>query len=484
MYSVDFDIANVAGMTTIAPNTTADFVNGMVYLPNNTTWAYGVSYSGGILYTVDHATGAVTNIGNMGSASFNDLAIDPNTSIIYGTSNDQLYSIDPSVPSYTLVGPHGASSIMIGLACDGAGNLYGYDIGNDLLYSVDKTTGAATSIGSIGFNANYAQAMFYDNSTRAIMMAAYNLSNSMSEIRTVDVTTGNTTIISSGSGIEISASTLPIPGGGGGTPPGLIGYNIYRDGDFIWYIDDPEILEYYDLNLDPDTYEYDVTAVYDLTDYGFPGMIDESLFEGPQFVSIECGRPLPFYEPWDQGSFAYNDWSFSPNQGNWIVNTGIGNPAPTADFQWQPMITDYDASMESPILNAGPWTCASIWLDYDYSLVDRNATGDEKLNVDLFYNGSWHSKVEYANDGSVGWTPQHIDISSVKGKAFKVRFRANGANSSDILHWYVDNIHVYGVCNNPTDLAVEWTGPTEATLTWTAPVCGGGGGGYCCTVHL
>ena len=120
---VDFDIANVAGMTTIAPNTTADFVNGMVYLPNNTTWAYGVSYSGGMLYTVDHATGVVTNIGNMGSASFNDLAIDPNTSIIYGTSNDQLYTIDPSVPSYTLVGPHGASSIMIGLACDGAGNL-------------------------------------------------------------------------------------------------------------------------------------------------------------------------------------------------------------------------------------------------------------------------------------------------------------------------------------------------------------------------
>ena len=133
--------------------------------------------------------------------------------------------------------------------------------------------------------------------------------------------------------------------------------------------------------------------------------------------------------------------------------------------------------LESPILNAGPWTCASIWLDYDYSLVDRNATGDEKLSVDLFYNGSWHSKAEYANDGSVGWTPQHIDISSVKGKAFKVRFRANGANSADILHWYVDNIHVYGICNKPTDLAVEWTGPTEATLTWTAPVCGGGGGG-------
>ena len=59
------------------------------------------------------------------------------------------------------------------------------------------------------------------------------------------------------------------------------------------------------------------------------------------------------------------------------------------------------ASMESPMLNAGPWTCASIWLDFDYNLVDRNATGDEKLSVDVFYNGSWHQKTEYANDGSV-----------------------------------------------------------------------------------
>ena len=81
--------------------------------------------------------------------------------------------------------------------------------------------------------------MFYDNSTGAIMMAAYNLSNSMCEVRTVDVTTGNTTIVSTGSGVEITAATLPITGGGGGTPPGLIGYNIYRDGDFIWYIEIP-----------------------------------------------------------------------------------------------------------------------------------------------------------------------------------------------------------------------------------------------------
>ena len=54
-------------------------------------------------------------------------------------------------------------------------------------------------------------------------------------------------------------------GGGGGVPPGLIGYNIYRDDNFIHYNPHPDSLDYYDMNLDPGTYKYDVTAIYDLT---------------------------------------------------------------------------------------------------------------------------------------------------------------------------------------------------------------------------
>jgi hypothetical protein len=68
----------------------------------------------------------------------------------------------------------------------------------------------------------------------------------------------------------------------------------------------------------------------------------------------------------------------------------------------------------------------------------------------------------------------HVDISTIKGKGFKIRFRANGVNSGDILHWYVDNIHVYGVCHSPETLAGHQNEFTT-TLTWVAPTCGGGG---------
>ena len=56
------------------------------------------------------------------------------------------------------------------------------------------------------------------------------------------------------------------------------------------------------------------------------------------------------------------------------------------------------------------------------------------------------------------------------GKAFKVRFRAHGDNSLDILHWYVDNIKVYAECIPATE--PDYTqSQNHVMLTWTAPVC-------------
>jgi hypothetical protein len=258
---------------------------------------------------------------------------------------------------------------------------------------------------------------------------------------------------------------------------GLLGYNVYiHEGSFVQYVPGPDSLSTYVFNLDPGTYCFDVKAYYDLTVYGFPGQFDESMPIGPACVDLMYGRPLPFFEPWDQGSFGYNDWSFAPLQGNWTMNTGEGNPAPSADFSWQPVAHNYEYSLESPVLNAGPWTCSSLWFDFDYKLIDRNATGNEKLFAEVYYGGTWHQKAEIDNNGSTNWVPQHIDISGGQGKALKVRFRAAGANSDDILHWYVDNIHIYGICNSPTALTATQAS-NNVTLTWTAPECTGGGGG-------
>jgi hypothetical protein len=341
---------------------------------------------------------------------------------------------------------------------------------NDNFYKLNKTTGAATLIGPLGFNANYGQCMFYDQAVNTVTMGAYNLTANSAQIRAVDVTTGGSTVLSS-TGDQICGGTLPLitSGGGGGTPVGLVGYNIYRGGSFIHYNPHPDSITYYDYNLFPGTYKYDVKAKYDLTTYGFPGQFGESLTNtaGEKTVTLACGRPLPFYEPWDAGTFAFNSWA---STGHWSVNTGIGNTAPSADFTWSPAMANYSQAITSPVIDASPWTCAKIWLDFDYKLIDHNNTGKEKLTIDIFYGGSWHQKLEVTNNGSTNWIPKHIDISVVKGKSFMVRFVANGVNSADMLHWYVDNVHAYGVCTPATALHAVQSHETT-TLTWTAPLC-------------
>ena len=273
------------------------------------------------------------------------------------------------------------------------------------------------------------------------------------------------------------------PGGTSGqTPVGLKGYNVYRDNAKIKTIMSPDTLFYYDYNLNPGTYKYDVKALYDLTSYGIatpPAPWGESLMNtaGLQSVTLNCGAPLPFYEPWDAGTFAFHSWTYPTGATNhWSVNTGIGNPAPCADFTWSTAIANYSQALTSEVIDASAWTCAAVWLDFDVKLLDHNATGKEKLTIDVFYSGSWHQKLELTNNGSTNWVAKHIDLTSVKGKSFRVRFVANGVNSADILHWYVDNIHAYGICKAPTTLAGSQAQFTT-TLTWHAPDCGPSGNG-------
>ena len=260
-----------------------------------------------------------------------------------------------------------------------------------------------------------------------------------------------------------------------GAPPGLIGYNIYRNSELLIAIDDPDTLEYYDFELEPGTYQYEVSARYDLTAYGFPGQFDESMRAGPVLVVLNYGRELPFFEPWDQASFIYNDWRFVPGQGNWIIDVAAGIPAPSAGFAWEPIRINYSYSLESPVLDATPYECAGIWLDFDLKLEDRYGTGQEKLCVEIYYQNKWHKVTEYLNQGSTDWLPKKIDISAVAEQAFRIRFRATGGNSADILGWFIDNIHLYPVCYPAQNLEGEVLG-SDVLLTWSPPDCEGTGG--------
>lgn len=256
-------------------------------------------------------------------------------------------------------------------------------------------------------------------------------------------------------------------------PQGLIGYTIYRDDAVIAVINDPDTLSFYNYGLEPGYYRYRVTARYDLAAYGFPGQVGESVSAGPVQVTISWGHQLPFFESWNQGTFTFNEWRFNPLPGNWMMDPDEGIPAPSANFRWQPPLVDYNYSLESPSFNGLPFNCAAIWLDFDLKLNDRNYTGTEKMIVEVYYNNTWNMKAEIKNSGSLPWTNYHLDISQVRGKGFKVRFRASGQNSSEILNWYLDNISIYPVCYPASNPAGGQIG-NSVLLTWSPPACYGG----------
>jgi hypothetical protein len=168
--------------------------------------------------------------------------------------------------------------------------------------------------------------------------------------------------------------------GGGpvwGLPENLLGYNIYRNGTFLDYSPHTPPGEitpqfYIDEGISPGVYEYTVTAVYDISPYGFPGDSAESMEEGPVEVIGGCCFELDFMETWEQGNFEDNYWFVDGE--NWSVNGQVGTPSPAAEFTWDPIQENYSIALESYTFAAAGMTEGKIYMDFDLELdaVDFN----------------------------------------------------------------------------------------------------------------
>jgi hypothetical protein len=106
--------------------------------------AYTVS--GSDLYVLDFASGGLTLLGDLGITGIDALAVDP-SGVLYGITLDDLYTIDPSIPAATLVGPTGLfpSDQPRSMTFDADGRLWLSARG--ILHEVDPATGEATAIG-------------------------------------------------------------------------------------------------------------------------------------------------------------------------------------------------------------------------------------------------------------------------------------------------------------------------------------------------
>lgn len=254
-------------------------------------------------------------------------------------------------------------------------------------------------------------------------------------------------------------------------PLNLMGYNVYRDDVFVTYLEhigNWQMQGFVEKNLDPGIYDYSVTGVYDLTPYGLPGESGESMKAGPEDVTVDYCNELEFFETWEIGGFKPNDWKTEGS--NWSINGQAGNPAPSAEFTYAPLQTDYEIALESYPLCAAGITEGQIWLDFDLELFSLQPTGEEMMRIQVWnwISKDWVTVAEFSNsNGNIPLTKEHLNISyHAINSIFKVRFQAKGVNSADIRGWFVDNVHIYRHCIEPKNLEADPYFYEGIRLTW------------------
>ena len=199
----NFDIADATTFNvTSTASGTANFEGAGAIDPNDQATAY-VLTNANEFYSLDIATGNYTDIGPMGAPNGGEtwvgLSFDPISGNLYGLATDSavttLYLLDPVALTATPIGPTGMV-LGIALAIDGSGTGYSYDLVDDQSYSIDLLTGAATVLGPLGFDANFGQGMTWDDTSDTVYLASFNNGVLDSEWRSLDTTSGATTLVS------------------------------------------------------------------------------------------------------------------------------------------------------------------------------------------------------------------------------------------------------------------------------------------------
>jgi hypothetical protein len=207
----------------LAPSILPNFPSGSD-IDSEGNW-YAVDYAGGI-YQIFY-DGYQVFIAP--SIPLNSLTYDTTTELWFGCDATNVYTIDITTGITSIIGPLETSNIIIGIACNLAGEMYGYDVlwtGDSTLFSINKDTGEATAIGSMGYGFIYAQDCAFDRDNDILYIAGYFNDGSPSALLTCDVTTGQCTIVGSfEGGIEVDALTWSY---------GVSNWTLYPYANFTW----------------------------------------------------------------------------------------------------------------------------------------------------------------------------------------------------------------------------------------------------------
>lgn len=270
-----------------------------------------------------------------------------------------------------------------------------------------------------------------------------------------------------------------IPGPQPSIPENLLGFNLYKNGEFLDYIEytAPDSCGYvdpvsYTEYLEGSVLKYEVTAVYDMTPYGFPGETGESVPEGPAEIYLPVyWLELDFLEDWSAGTFDDNAWYITDS--SWTISQETGNESPCAVFMPSSTMIDYEAALES--YRFLELSMQDIILEYEVSLSSNNPSGEEKLLVQVFdgINHTWNTVKTISNaEGSFDWHKDSLNIAGAFNPGtLRIRFNATGENSSDINYWAVDNISLTRICPAPDSIEATFIPSSEDSVlvTWEEP---------------
>ncbi len=206
-YLNDFPGQTVVGLNSV-PFYGMDFdpTATILYALNDTTDQLGT------ISLVDGSfTGLVPCPPGGGAANWTGLTIDPVNGTFYASTATDLYTIDPATGATTLVGPFVNATVMIDIAMNMDGQMYGHDIATDSIYSIDPATGQATLIGPTGYAANYAQGMDFDNDDGTLYIFLY-IGSGANVYGTVNLTTGAVTPLAQNNPLGEFEGAVQIPG--------------------------------------------------------------------------------------------------------------------------------------------------------------------------------------------------------------------------------------------------------------------------------
>jgi hypothetical protein len=214
-----FDAADPTSFDRIA------FYDGQTYagafVGDDFTHEYVLSYNTSQLDTLDTLTGAVAHIAALPlppNTSWSSLSWDRTTDTLFGLAgacgtSSSIYAIDPATGAYQLVGTTTDAQCLVAIAVDDDGLMYGLDLIDDALYAIDKTNGDAALVGSLGFNANYAQDIAFDRSNGVLYLGGMD-NDANGGIYTIDTVTGMATLIEPlGYLVEVTALDIALAGG-------------------------------------------------------------------------------------------------------------------------------------------------------------------------------------------------------------------------------------------------------------------------------